>query len=227
MATIEQRVPPLVAGDRLSRDEFLRRWEAMPQLKRAELIQGVVYMPSPLSFDHGDTDHYVSTWLGNYEAATPGCRGSNSATWLMGERNAPQPDDSLRILPEYGGQSRYEGKFVAGAPEFLAEISLSSADYDLRQKLDVYEQAGVQEYVVVLVEEQEVRWHRLIEGAFQLVSCPADGIYRSEVFPGLWLDAAALLAGGLARVLAVLQQGLQSPEHAEFVKLLEARKQKA
>ena len=84
MATVEQKVPPLVAGDYLSRDEFLRRWEAMPQLKRAELIQGVVYMPSPVSFDHGDSDLHVSTWLGNYEAATPGCRGSSSATWLMG-----------------------------------------------------------------------------------------------------------------------------------------------
>jgi hypothetical protein len=227
MATVEQKVPPLVAGDYLSRDEFLRRWEATPRIKRAELLQGVVYMPSPVSFDHGDSDLHVSTWLGNYEAATPGCRGSSSATWLMSERNAPQPDDSLRILPEYGGQSRREGKYVAGAPEYLAEISISSAEYDLHQKLDVYEEAGVQEYMVVLVQEQEVRWHRLIEGEFKVTPHPAAGIYRSQVFPGLWLDAAALLVGDLARVLAVLQDGLNSPEHKQFVDQLAARRQAA
>jgi Uma2 family endonuclease len=224
MATIERHVPPLVEGDHLSRDEFLRRWEAMPHVKRAELIEGVVYMPSPVSFDHGDPDLHVSAWLGTYEAHTPGCRGSSSATWLMGERSAPQPDDSLRILPEYGGQSRREGKYGAGGPEFLAEISLSSAEYDLHKKKDVYEQTGVQEYLVVLVEEQEVRWHRLTDGEFQLVPQPADGIYRSQVFPGLWLDAAALLAGHVARVLAVLQEGLNSPEHKEFVEQLAARR---
>jgi Uma2 family endonuclease len=224
MATVEQQVPPLVAGERLTRDEFLRRWEAMPHVKRAELIEAVVYIPSPVSFEHGDSDFHVSAWLGTYEAHTPGCRGSSSATWLMDESSAPQPDDSLRILPEYGGQSRREGKYVAGAPEFLAEISLSSAEYDLHQKKDVYEQNGVQEYMVVLVEEQEVRWHRLIDGGFQLVPQPADGIYRSAVFPGLWLDAAALLSGDLARVLAVLQQGLQTPEHQQFVERLAAQR---
>jgi Uma2 family endonuclease len=145
----------------------------------------------------------------------------------MSQRNAPQPDDSLRILPEYGGQSRREGKCVAGAPEFLAEISLSSAEYDLHQKLDVYEEAGVQEYMVVLVQEQEVRWHRLIDAAFKVMPLPADGIYRSQVFPGLWLDAAALLAGDLARVLAVLQDGLNSPGHRQFVDQLAARRQSA
>jgi Uma2 family endonuclease len=239
MSAIQQKVPPLVAGDNLSVEEFLRRWEAMPNLKRAELIEGVVYipsplpidgdsfMPSPVSADHGDVDHHVSTWLGNYEAATPGCRGSSNATWLMGRRSAPQPDDSMRILPEYGGQSRREGEYLAGGPEFLAEVCLSSTAYDLHQKLEVYEKAGVQEYLAILLQEQEVRWHRLVDHEFQVVPQPAGGIYRSEVFPGLWLSAGALLAGDLARVLAVLQQGLQSPEHAEFVKRLEARKQKA
>jgi Uma2 family endonuclease len=232
MATVQQEVPPLVAGDYLSRDEFLRRWEAMPDIKRAELIDGVVYMPSPLLIEgglfmaspvkagHGDMDHHVSTWLGNYEAATPGCRGSSSATWLMGERSAPQPDDSMRILPEYGGQSRLEGEYLAGGPELLAEVSLSSTAYDLHQKLEVYERAGVIEYLAILLREQQVRWHRLIDGVFQLVPSPADGIYRSHVFPGLWLDSAALLAGNLTRVLAVLHEGLNSPEHKQFVDTL-------
>jgi Uma2 family endonuclease len=224
MSTVEEAVPPLVAGDFLSRDEFLRRWEAMPHLKRAELIGGIVYMPSPLSREHGATDLDVATWLGVYKAATPGCEGMCNATWLMGEDDAPQPDTSLRLLPEYGGQSRTQGKYAAGAPEFLAEVCLSSAAYDLHQKLRLYQEAGVQEYLAVLVWEREVRWHRLSGDRFQVVPAPADGVYRSAVFPGLWLDGAALLAGDLARVLAVLNQGLQSAEHTAFVAQLAARR---
>ena len=224
MTTVEKRVPPLVAGDYLSTDEFLRRWEAMPSIWRAELINGVVYMPSPLSRGHGVTDRKVSTWLGVYEASTPGCEGSANDTWLMGGRNVPQPDNSLWILPEFGGRSGMKGKYAAGGPEFLAETCVSSAAYDLNQKLHVYEKAGVQEYLAVLMQEQEVRWHRLVDGSFQVVPPSADGIYRSEVFPGLWLDAAALLSGDLAQVLAALQNGLNSQEHRAFVQRLQKRR---
>ncbi|HKI38062.1 MAG TPA: Uma2 family endonuclease [Gemmataceae bacterium] len=211
MATVEQEVPELVRGDYMSRDEFLRRWEAMPHVKRAELIRGVVYMPSPLSLEHGDVDSHVEGWLAVYAAFTSGCRASNNATWLMGQDDASQPDTSLRILPEYGGQSRTEGRYAAGAPEFLAEVCLSSTAYDLHQKLEVYQEAGVQEYLAVLMREREVRWHRLANGRFEVVPAPADGVYRSVAFPGLWLDAAALLRGDLARVLAVLNEGINSP----------------
>jgi len=225
MATVEREVPALVAGDFLSRDEFLRRWEAMPHVQSAELIQGVVYVPSPVSRQHGSADQDLNTWLGTYKARTPGCEGMTNATWLMGKGDAPQPEASLRVLPELGGQSCDEGKFAAGAPEFLAEVCISSASYDLHQKLEVYEKNGVQEYVAILMHESEVRWHRLIGSKFQVVPRPADGIYRSQAFPGLWLDSAALLAGDLARVLAVLEEGLKSPEHAEFVQRLAARRQ--
>lgn len=224
MATVEEEVPELVRGDYMSRDEFLRRWEAMPQIKRAELIRGVVYMPSPLSLEHGDVDNHVAAWLGVYAAFTPGCRASNNATWLMGEDEAPQPDTSLRILPEYGGQSRTEGRYAAGAPEFLAEVCISSTAYDLHQKLEVYQEAGVREYLAVLMREREVRWHRLVDGRFEVVPAPADGVYRSAVFPGLWLDAAALLSGDLARVLAMLNDAINSPEHKKFVDQLAARR---
>jgi Uma2 family endonuclease len=216
---VDQEVPLLVAGDSLSRDEFLRRWEAMPQLKRAELIGGVVYMPSPLSLEHGETDSHVATWLGVYKAGTPGCATANNATWLMLE-DSPQPDTSLRILPEYGGQSGVQGRYASGAPEFLAEVCLSSTSYDLHQKLDLYEEAGVQEYLAVLLRERELRWHRLIDARFQVLPAPADGVYRSAVFPGLWLNGPALLAGDLGQVLVTLQQGLDSPEHAAFVEQL-------
>jgi Uma2 family endonuclease len=225
MATIDQDVPPLVPGDFLSRSEFLRRWEATPEVRRAELIRGVVYMPSPLSWQHGRTENNVSTWLGVYKAATPGCDAANNATWLMEDDSAPQPDTSLRILPEYGGQSHLEGQYPRGAPEFLAEICLSSTAYDLHQKLALYQESGVLEYLAVLVREHEVRWHRLAGGQFEVVPAPEDGIYRSAVLPGLWLDAPALLAGDLARVLAVLQQGIQSADHQTFVERLRARRQ--
>jgi Uma2 family endonuclease len=224
MATIDEEVPELIRGDYLSREEFMRRWEAMPHVKRAELIRGVVYMPSPLSREHGRTDSDVGTWLGVYRAATPGCETLANATWFMGEEEAPQPDSSLRVLPEYGGQSTDQGRYVSGAPEFLAEVCISSTTYDLHQKLEVYQEAGVQEYLAVLMREREVRWHRLVGGRFEVLPAPADGIYRSTVFPGLWLDAAALLAGDLARVLVMLQQGLNSPEHAAFVELLKQRR---
>jgi Uma2 family endonuclease len=223
MSTVEQRVLPLIQGDFLTRDEFLRRWEMSERIKRAELIGRVVYMPSPVSLKHGDTDHLVGVWLAHYEAATPGCRGSDNATWLMGEDDAPQPDKSLRILPEYGGQSRREGGYAAGAPEFLAETCISGTAYDLHQKLELYEAAGVQEYLAVLMQEQQVRWHRRINARFEIVATPADGVYRSAVFPGLWLDAGALLAGDLARVLAALGAGIRSPEHGQFVEQLRAR----
>jgi hypothetical protein len=224
MATVGEEVPELEQGDFLSRDEFLRRWEAMPNVARAELIRGIVYMPSPLSLEHGDVDNHVASWLGVYAAFTPGCRGSNNCTWLMGEDDAPQPDTSLRVLPEYGGQSRTEGRYAAGAPEFLAEVCISSAAYDLHQKLEVYEQAGVREYLAVLMREREVRWHRLTGGRFEMLPAPADGVYRSAAFPGLWLDAAALLRGDLARVLALLNEGIKSPEHQQFVDQLAARR---
>jgi Uma2 family endonuclease len=224
MATVDERVPELVPGALLSRNEFMRRWEAMPHVKRAELIRGVVYMPSPLSREHGSTDLDVAAWLGVYKAATPGCEGLCNATWLMGEEDAPQPDTSLRILPEYGGQSRTEGLYAAGAPEFLAEVCLSSTAYDLHAKLEVYEEAGVQEYLAVLMREREVRWHRLTGGRFEVLPAPADGVYRSATFPGLWLDTAALLGGDLARVLAVLNEGIKSPEHQQFVEQLAARR---
>src|SRR5437773_3526034 len=108
MSTVEEKVLPLYPGQRLSREEFVRRWEAMPQVKLAELIRGVVYMPSPLSLRHGSTENAVATWLGVYRAATPGCEAANNTTWLMAPDSAPQPDTSLRILPECGGQSRTE-----------------------------------------------------------------------------------------------------------------------
>ena len=224
MSTVKQEMEPLRPGQRLSVQEFLRRWEAMPELKFAELIEGIVYMPSPQTSDHGRTEFRLDGWLALYVAHTPGCDGGAQSTWLM-LQSAPQPDSYLWILPVYGGQSRIQGKFHVGAPEWAGEICLSSAAYDLSAKKALYQKAGVQEYVAVLLEEKEIRWHRLEKGAYKLCPPTARGIYRSSVFPGLWLDGPALLRQDLPRMLQTLERGLQSTAHTTFVKQLAARQQ--
>jgi len=223
-ATIDA-APPLQAGDKLTSDEFLRRWELHPEIKFAELIGGIVYMPSPLTRLHGVSDHLVSTWLCTYQAYTPGTESGGNVTTILGSDDTPQPDDYLRVLPEFGGQSRNEGKYVGGASELLVEVCVSSASYDLNQKLELYERAGVPEYLAVLIREQEIRWHRLNSKGYHLLR-PIGSIWKSKVFPGLWLDGHALLTRDSAKVLATLQQGLQSSEHAAFVKKLAKRKKK-
>jgi hypothetical protein len=223
MSVADHATEPLYAGQRLTREEFLRRWEAMPEVKFAELINGVVYMPSPQTSDHGRTQYGVGTWLGTYSAYTPGCDGGSQSTWLM-LRSAPQLDLYLWILPEYGGQSGLQGKYHIGAPELAAEICLTSAAYDLGVKKTLYQKARVREYVAFLVEEEEIRWHRLMKGVYELCPPTSKGIFRSRVFPGLLLDAPALWKHDLARVLQTLQRGLQSAEHAAYVKALAARK---
>jgi Uma2 family endonuclease len=223
MSAVAESIEPLVAGDKLTREEFLRRWEAMPQLKRAELIGGIVYMPSPLSWKHGIADTHAVTWLGTYAAFTPGCDAGTNTTWFMGE-DVPQPDVHLWVLPEYGGQARLQGPYPRGAPELAAEVCLSRTAYDLHQKKDLYRSAGVQEYVAILLREREVRWHRLVGGNYELLPISSQSLIRSVIFPGLWLDVQPFLEGDMRRVLETLHGGLQSPEHAAFVAELARRK---
>jgi Uma2 family endonuclease len=223
MATNLATTPTLETGDNLTRAEFLRIWEKLPHIKRAELIGGIVYMPSPQRREHGNNGRHVSTWLGTYEAFTPGCEGGDHTTSLIGEE-CLQPDGYLALLPECGGKS-WGKKYVEGAPELIAEVSFSTASIDLHQKFDVYEKAGVQEYLVVLLKKKQVRWHRLVRGKYKLLRPDAAGVYRSHVFPGLWLDSKALFKNDLVRVLAKLQEGIVSPEHVRFVAELAARRQ--
>jgi Uma2 family endonuclease len=223
MATVLREVEPLSAGDHLTRDEFFRRWEAMPHIKRAELIGGIVHVTSPLSADHGRITHYMSHWLGHYALYTPGCDGGGNATWLM-LTDSPQPDVHLRIASGPGATSKEKGEYLEGAPEFIVEVCLTSASYDLHEKLDLYRTAGVKEYLALLIHGQEVRWHRLVAKSYQLMPEPRDGIYRSDVFPGLWLDASALFEGNMMKVIETLERGLHTPEHDAFVKELASRR---
>ena len=209
--------PPLCEGDQLTSDEFMRRWEAMPDLKHAELIDGIVYMPSPVSSPHSRFQLALAGWLNNYETATPGCEGGLEGTWLMGVRNVPQPDATLRISPHKGGQSRDEGDYTAGAPELIVEVAVSSRARDLGSKLKLYESMGVREYLVAVTSQSKLMWHDWTPAGFQLREADPDGIFRSRCFPGLWLDAKALWALDKVRLSAVLHQGLSTPEHAAFV----------
>jgi Uma2 family endonuclease len=217
------RLPLLEPGDRLTRDEFERRYEAMPPGTKAELIEGEVHMPSPARFQrHGEPNRFLSGWMATYQAATPGVKGATNATVRLDADNEPQPDDFLFIDPALGGQARISvDDYIENAPELVAEISASTVSIDLGTKFHVYRRNQVREYIVWRVLDKEVDWFILRQGRFDRLLAGADGLLRSEVFPGLWLDADALVRGDLARVLAVVQLGVASPEHAAFVARLQ------
>jgi Uma2 family endonuclease len=216
-------VPPLENGDRLSRAEFERRYDAMPDLKKAELIEGEVYVSSPVRYrKHGKPHGQLMTWIGTYTAGTSGLGAGDNGTIRLDLDNEPQPDVFLMIEPEFGGQARIsEDDYVEDAPELVAEVAASSASIDLGKKLHVYRRNEVREYIIWRVQDRELDWFVLRDGGYQPLAPGADGLLRSEVFPGLWLDRAALLRGDMATVLAVVQQGLASPEHAAFVARLQ------
>lgn len=215
-------LPPLVDGERLDQPTFHQRYEAMPDGTRAELIGGVVHLHSPAKNLHSDTHSYVDRWLGAYDEATPGTKASVELSALMGPECEPQPDCSLRILPAYGGQTSLKDYWVVGAPELIVEIAWSSEDFDLNAKKQDYQKGGVREYVVVALRQKRIYWFVNRDEAFVDLPLGPDGLYRSEVFPGLWLDPGALLADDMPRVRAALTAGLATPEHAAFVARLKA-----
>ena len=215
-------VPPLKHGDRLTRDEFERRYEAMPHLKKAERIKGVVYMPSPVRIDlHGRPHAQIMAWLGAYWIATPGVDLADNSTVYLDSDNDPQPDALLRIEPAQGGRSRViDTGYVEGAPEFIVEIAGTSADYDLQDKFEVYQRCGVQEYIVWQTQERRLDWFQLVNGEYVAIAPNAEGVIESQVFPGLRLAVAALIEGDRAKVSSELQAGLQTTAHAAFVERL-------
>jgi len=221
-ATLLSTLPPLENGDKLTRPEFERRYDAMPQVKKADLIEGIVYMASPLRFrSHGKPHAYVMGWLATYESATPGVELGDNATVRLDPDNEPQPDACLIIAN--GGQSKIsDDDYVEGAPELIVEVAASSVAIDLHEKLKVYRRNQVQEYLVWRVYDGEFDCFELRSGEYIQVESNADGVICSQVFPGLWLDKSALLTGNLAKVLEVLHQGLASAEHHIFVEKLSA-----
>lgn len=212
-------VPPLEPGDRLTRDEFERRYAAMPSLKKAELIEGVVYMPSPVRVRrHGNPHAQIVGWLINYQALTSGVEVADNATARLDLDNEPQPDAMLYIAPELGGQVRITpDDYINAAPELVGEVASSSASYDLDTKLHVYRRNGVQEYLVWRVLDRQIDWFVLSGGRYEPLEPDERGVLRSPLFPGLWLDTGALLRGDLAGALRTLAEGTSTAEHAAFV----------
>lgn len=215
---------PLENGDRLTRREFERRFDAMPHLKKAELIEGVVYLPSPVRVkSHGKPHGQIMAWIGAYCAATPEVDFADNATLRLDPDNEPQPDAMLWINEAAGGRARFsEDDYLEGSPELIVEIAASTASYDLHDKMKVYRRNGVQEYIVWRVYDRQIDWFYLEAEQYARLSPDTEGTLESRVFPGLRLEASALINGDLARVLAELQKGLASDIHIAFVERLSA-----
>jgi hypothetical protein len=174
--------PPrtLIEGQRLDQPAFHALYEAMPPGTRAELINGVVHMPSPVGVDHGRADIRALMWLGFYVANTPGVETLANTSTALGLKSELQPDGLLRILPEFGGRTLDKTNFVHGAPELLAEVAHSSRYTDLGPKFDDYENAGVLEYIVRSIEPDEVCWFILRRGRLVATSASRER-HRSSV----------------------------------------------
>lgn len=220
-------VPLLDTGYHLSQPEFHRRYERMPEVKRAELIEGVVFMGSPLSRAHADATFAIAGWLHAYVSETPGVSGGNGASTILDHDNEYQPDAHLLIEPGCGGQTTLsEGKYIKGAPELVVEVAVSSLAHDLHAKRDVYRRNGVREYLVWSLPEARLQWFDFAAGDEARIGPDARGVFRSRAFPGLWLDGAALLAGDLKKVSAAVRRGLATAAHRAFVKQLAAARSK-
>jgi Uma2 family endonuclease len=225
MSGLALATPILREGDRLTSMEFLRAWEAMPELKRAELIAGTVFLePSFVGNRHGDFHCLASGCLGLYRSHTPGTSSRLGATWVMGPRDVPQPDLALFVRPDFGGPTRVEDDLMHGVPELIVEITDTETSRDLGIKLDLYQIVGVSEYLTILIEKETTIWRCLEGGRYREMKPGRDGILKSQSFPGLWLNTKALFAGDELGLLATLEQGLASPEHTAFVRSLAARK---
>jgi Putative restriction endonuclease len=222
------KLPPLEEGDHLTREEFERRYEAMPHVRKAELIEGVVHMPSPVRLEHHGTPHgHFVTWMGYYETYTPGVILAVESTVRLDDKNEPQPHGFLLFDPECGGQAQISADdYVENGPELVGEIAASTVSIDLHKKKQAYLRNNVKEYIVWRVVDEAIDWYISRQGQFELLPRNSAGIYQSETFPGLWLDADALVHGNMVKVLAVLQQGIASPEHGELVKKLQEMRTK-
>lgn len=211
--------PLLEPGDRLSRDEFERRYQRMPHVKKAELIEGIVYMPSPVRVrKHAEPHNQLAGWLAVYVSETPAVLSADNSTVRLDLDNEPQPDLVLMKLPAKGGQARIsKDDYIEGAPELVVEIVGRSRAYDLHQKKGVYRRNGVREYLAWITGEHRLVWWELKEDDYRKITPTDSGLLKSGEFPGLWLNSAALLRGDMKKVLTTLRLGLDSPEHAAFL----------
>src|SRR5262249_1436842 len=223
----DSTLPPLENGDQLDQQTFHARYQAMPGDCRAELIGGIVYIPSPQKVPHSKAQQLVVRWLDEYAEATPGTEALLNNTQILGPDSEPEPDACVFIAPESAGQVYLDAdECLHGPPELIVEVSSSTESIDLHRKKRDYQKAGVREYVVLALRTQQVFWFVRQRGTYREVPLPSEGIFRSRVFPGLWLDAEAVLGNRRQRVLATLRRGLATPEHAAFVAKLKKQASK-
>jgi Uma2 family endonuclease len=215
----------LHSGDRMTQKEFHKIYEQMPEDFKAELLGGIVYVASAVGRGHGRHHIPLSAIFFAYEGSTPGVECGDNSTIILGKDSEPQPDLFLRIMPEFGGQSKTtDDDYIEGPPELVAEISHSSHGMDLHSKRAEYARCGVREYLVLSLKERQLRWFDL--RANKELAFDADGICRIRAFPGLWIHAEGLLSRNYHQLMATLKLGLESAERAAFVKKLEAAHKK-
>jgi len=214
--------PPLLRnGDVMDRHEFERRWNEMLNLKRAQLIKGVVHIMSPVGNRHAVAHSILGGWGFVWALATPGVQSQIAPSTILDDDNEPQPDFSLRIESPVHGRTQIANDRTVGGPELVAEIAVTTVATDMNDKRDIYQQHGIPEYIIWRVEDQEIDWFVLRDNGYERLTPDANGILKSEVFPGLWLDPAAMIAGNAAQVHSVLQHGIATTEHADFVTRLQ------
>ena len=208
---------PLENGDRLTRHEFFRRWEAMPRLKQAELIEGIVYMPAAVRLpQHGRPQGWLVNVLTTYAMRTGVDFGDNT-TVELDEDNVPQPDICLFLPQQLGGKAFVNADdYLEGPPDLIGEVAASTSSIDLHAKFNAYRRNGVREYVVWRVLDVALDWFVLQEGQF-IAHSAEGGVFKSTVFPGLWVDADALLRRDYERLRAALDAGMATPEYRAFV----------
>ena len=204
-----RQIMPLENGDRLTSAEFLRRYEAMPELKKAELIEGHVHMPPPLRADaHSEPDGHLHGWLYTYATGMPGVKFYPNPTLILDADNTPQPDCVLCTAPRRGGNVWLNEKgYLCGRPELVCEVAASSASIDLHDKLNAYRRNGIAEYLVWVVAERRIRWFALVEQEYVEMK-DRSGVIVSRVFPKLALDVKAALKLDGAKILATLRRRL-------------------
>ena len=203
-------------GDHMKRREFHRAYSQMPDNYRAELIGGIVFEPSPLGWPHGNHHARLIYLLETYGKHTPGIEIGDNASIFLSEEDEVQPDVVMRIVQECGGRSCLTRQgYVAGAPELVAEVANSSRAIDLHLKKERYAATGVLEYIVLCLQPERIYWFELQDE--KQLPAGADGVFRSNVFPGLWIHEEGLLKLDHQLTDEALKSGLQTAEHAAFV----------